>query len=90
MSEQKQMSQAEREARQMMADKKMQKATDAAYDRSLTSTEQAPKPAPKPAMPAKKMAKGGSVSASRRADGVASKGKTKGTMVKMARGGKAC
>ena len=38
--------------------------------------------------PMTKLAKGGSASA--RADGVASKGKTKGTMVKMARGGKAC
>ena len=36
----------------------------------------------------KKMAKGGS--ASSRADGCAVRGKTKGTMVKMARGGKAC
>jgi hypothetical protein len=36
----------------------------------------------------KKMAMGGS--ASSRADGVASKGKTKGSMVKMNKGGKAC
>jgi hypothetical protein len=36
----------------------------------------------------KKMAKGGS--ASSRADGCATKGKTKGTMVAMSRGGKAC
>ena len=34
------------------------------------------------------MAKGGS--ASSRADGVATKGKTKGTMIKMNKGGKAC
>jgi len=34
--------------------------------------------------------KGGAVSASRRADGCATKGKTKGTMVKMSMGGKAC
>ena len=39
-------------------------------------------------MPMKKMAGGGS--ASKRADGVATKGKTKGTMVKMAGGGKTC
>jgi hypothetical protein len=39
-------------------------------------------------MPMKKMAGGGS--ASKRADGVATKGKTKGTMVKMNMGGKAC
>jgi len=37
---------------------------------------------------AKKMASGGS--ASSRADGVASKGKTKGTFVAMKKGGKAC
>jgi hypothetical protein len=35
-----------------------------------------------------KMAKGGTASA--RADGCASKGKTKGTMIKMMSGGKAC
>ena len=41
-------------------------------------------------MPMKKggMANGGS--ASKRADGVASKGKTKGTMIAMNKGGKAC
>jgi len=39
-------------------------------------------------MKTKKMANGGS--ASRRADGVATKGKTKGSMVKMNMGGKAC
>ena len=39
-------------------------------------------------MPMKKMAGGGS--ASKRADGVATKGKTKGTMVRMNMGGKAC
>ena len=36
----------------------------------------------------KKMAAGGS--ASSRADGVATKGKTKGTMIAMNKGGKAC
>jgi len=36
----------------------------------------------------KKMAAGGS--ASKRADGIAVKGKTKGTMIKMRMGGKAC
>ena len=39
-------------------------------------------------MPMKKMSSGGS--ASSRADGVATKGKTKGTMIKMNMGGKAC
>jgi hypothetical protein len=57
------------------------------------------KPKPKVFMPSKpdnsfpgsKFAKGGSVSsASSRADGCATKGKTKGTMVKMNMGGKAC
>lgn len=36
----------------------------------------------------KKMAAGGS--ASKRADGIVAKGKTKGTMIKMRMGGKAC
>ena len=36
------------------------------------------------------MKAGGSVSASKRADGCATKGKTKGAMIKMANGGKAC
>jgi hypothetical protein len=36
----------------------------------------------------KKTAAGGS--ASKRADGIAAKGKTKGTMIKMRMGGKAC
>jgi hypothetical protein len=44
-------------------------------------------PAMAPRM-APRMAKGGS--ASSRADGVATKGKTKGTMIKMNKGGKAC
>ena len=39
-------------------------------------------------MPMKKMAGGGS--ASKRADGVATKGKTKGKMIAMNKGGKAC
>ena len=39
-------------------------------------------------MPMKKMAGGGS--ASKRADGVATKGKTKGAMIKMNKGGKPC
>ena len=55
----------------------------------------APKPAGTPpdasAMPAPAFKKGGSVgSASRRADGIAKKGKTKGTMVAMKGGGYAC
>ena len=39
-------------------------------------------------MPMKKMSSGGS--ASSRADGVATKGKTKGTMIKMNKGGMSC
>jgi hypothetical protein len=45
--------------------------------------------APKKKPPTAEMKKGGSVSsASKRADGIATKGKTKGTMVKMTYGGK--
>jgi hypothetical protein len=48
----------------------------------------APKPKPKPSKP-KAFAKGGSVgSASKRADGIATKGKTRGTMISMRNGGK--
>ena len=65
---------AEREARQMLKDRAAAKAADAAYNRSVTSDG---------------MAKGGKVgSASKRADGIATKGKTKGTMVTMCGGGK--
>jgi hypothetical protein len=51
------------------------------------------KAADKAEMPMKKMKMGGMAnggSASKRADGVASKGKTKGTMIGMKMGGKAC
>ncbi len=41
-------------------------------------------------MPMKKMAKGGLAAGHKAADGIASKGKTKGMMVKMNKGGKAC
>lgn len=98
------MSPAEKEARQMIADKKMQAATDKAYRQSLTSTEM-PEAAPKApsasrrppmveeaiqemkdAKDRKKIAdmgykKGGSVTASRRADGIAQRGKTRGKMI---------
>lgn len=64
---------AEREARQMMKDRANAKAAEAAYNKAM----------PNPYV------KGGSVgSASRRADGCATKGKTKGTMIKMNYGGK--
>ncbi len=65
---------AEREARQMMKDRAAAKAAEAAYNRAVSSEG---------------MASGGKVSsASRRADGCATKGKTKGTMIKMNYGGK--
>ena len=70
------MSPAEKEARQMIADKKAEKANESAYN-AASSTP----PAPKPAASAPKLAKGGSVSASRRADGCAVKGKTRGKIV---------
>jgi hypothetical protein len=63
------MSPAEKEARQMMADKKAQDAATKAYD-AASSTPAAPKVV--------KKAKGGSVT---RADGCVSKGHTKGKMV---------
>lgn len=63
------MSPAEKEARQMIADKKAQDAATKAYD-AASSTP------PKPAVV--KKAKGGSVT---RADGCVTKGHTKGKMV---------
>jgi hypothetical protein len=64
---------AEREARQMMKDRANAKAAEDAYNKAMPSP----------------YAKGGKVgSASKRADGCATKGKTKGTMVKMNYGGK--
>ena len=72
------MSPAEKEARQMMADKKAAEAAEKAYNAASRT-------APAPAVV--KKAKGGSVT---RADGCITKGHTKGTMVKMAYGGKAC
>lgn len=73
------MSPAEKEARQMLADKKAAEAAEKAYN-AASSTP------PRPAAAVKK-AKGGSVT---RGDGCVTKGHTKGTMVKMAYGGKAC
>ena len=75
------MSEAEKQARQEQADRKMQEAATKAYDAASTTP-------PKPAVPAKRMAKGGS--ASSRADGCATKGKTRGTMITMKGGGYAC
>jgi hypothetical protein len=63
------MSQAEKDARQMIADKKAAEANEKAYNAASTTP---PKPAP-----ARKMAKGGVT----RADGCVTKGHTKGKMV---------
>jgi hypothetical protein len=84
------MSPAEKQAREEMADRKMNAATDAAYTKSLTNTEYAPeKKDPRDAVRGQRgYAKGGS--ASSRADGCATKGKTRGTMITMKGGGSAC
>ena len=60
--------------------------TDKAYMDSLTSTEASPKADPRDAVRGQKgYAKGGS--ASSRADGIATKGKTRGVMITMCGGG---
>jgi hypothetical protein len=81
------MSPAERQAREEMADRKMNAATEAAYTKSLTNTEYAPeKKDPRDVVRGQRgYAKGGS--ASSRADGIATKGKTRGTMITMKNGG---
>ena len=84
------MSPAEKAAREEMAERKMNAATEKAYSESLTNTEEAPKKKdPRDAVRGQKgYAKGGSVgSASKRADGCATKGKTRGTMITMKNGG---
>lgn len=84
------MSPAEKAAREEMAERKMNKATEDAYSKSLTKTEYAPeKKDPRDAVRGQRgYAAGGKVSsASSRADGCCTKGKTKGTMVKMKSGG---
>ena len=89
----KQMSKAEKAAREMMLEMKAEKENERAYNQA-NQTPAAPLPrpiAPKPAMPMRPQAmaapedgtavmkKGGSVSsASKRADGIAMRGKTKG------------
>ena len=81
------MSPAEKQAREEMADRKMNTATEAAYTKSLRNTEYAPeKKDPRDAVRGQRgYAKGGS--ASLRADGIATKGKTRGTMITMRNGG---
>ena len=95
------MSPAEKAAREEMAERKMNKATEKAYSKSLTNTEYTdqigmpkdqigmPKKDPRDAVRGQRgYAAGGKVSsASSRADGCATKGKTKGTMIKMKSGG---
>jgi hypothetical protein len=73
----KEMSPAERRARQMLADKKAAEANEKAYNAASKT----------PPAPAVKKAKGGSIT---RADGCVTKAHTKGKKVVMARGGKAC
>lgn len=65
---------------QDVADEKRRKAEAAAYEKSLTTTETAPAPKAAASAPAPaKKAKGGT--ASSRADGIAQRGKTRGTIV---------
>jgi hypothetical protein len=74
------MSPAEQEARDMIADKKARAAATKAYD-AADKTPPAPAVSPKPDASApkpKRMASGGTASA--RADGIASRGKTRGKM----------
>ena len=75
------MSPAEKTAREEMAERKMNEATEKAYSKSLTKTEYAPeKKDPRDAVRGQKgYAAGGS--ASSRADGCCTKGKTRGKMV---------
>lgn len=65
---------------QDVADEKAASAADKAYRRSLRVTEEAPKKDPRDAVRGQRgYAKGGS--ASSRADGIAERGKTRGTLV---------
>ena len=75
------MSPAEQQAREDIAERKMQAATEAAYTKSMRNTEYAPeKKDPRDAVRGQRgYAKGGT--ASSRADGIATKGKTRGTIV---------
>lgn len=73
------MAEIEYKTPQDVADEKANKKAGDLYDKSLTNTPLAPKlPAPKMPEPKKKMASGGS--ASSRADGCCTKGKTRGKM----------
>jgi hypothetical protein len=82
------MSPAEKAAREEMADRKMNTATEKAYSKSLTNTEYAPeKKDPRDAVRGQRGYAKGGMTASSRADGCCTKGKTKGTMVTMKSGG---
>ena len=74
MADKEKISEAERRMREQAVqearDRAMQPKLDAAYEKSLTTTEVAPV----------KKAKGG-MTASKRADGIAQRGKTRGTIV---------
>jgi hypothetical protein len=76
-----------RPSKQEVDDIRKKAALEAAYNDAMTTTEAAParpmRPAsaPMPPMAPKRFAKGGSVSASRRADGCATKGKTRGKFI---------
>ena len=72
------MSAAEKQAREEMAERKMQEKTDKAYSKSLTNTEYAPaKKDPRDAVRGQKGYSKGGVT---RADGIAKRGKTRGKM----------
>jgi len=76
------MSPAEKQAREEMADRKMNTATEAAYTKSLRNTEYAPeKKDPRDAVRGQRGYAKGGMTASKRADGIATKGKTRGKMV---------
>ena len=76
------MSPAEKQAREEMADRKMNTATEAAYTKSLRNTEYAPeKKDPRDAVRGQRGYAKGGMTASKRADGIAERGKTRGTMV---------
>jgi hypothetical protein len=71
------MSPAEKAAREEMAERKMNEATEKAYSKSLTSTVEAPKKKdPRDAVRGQKGYAKGGMTASSRADGIATKGKT--------------
>ena len=78
------MSPAEKDARQMIADKKLQEGSEREYNKRSTVE---PSKDPRDAIRGQKgYAKGGVT----RGDGCVTKGHTKGKMVAMAYGGKAC